>query len=72
MTQRLHRPGFMAVGKVEVSLMKDTAKLNHETLTVLTREKQKEDFRGFLLVAGKCQISLKLQQTKLYSSYVVE
>lgn len=51
MAERPHRAAFMAIGKVEVSLMKDTAKLNHETLTVLTQEKQKENFRGFLLPA---------------------
>lgn len=37
--------GFMAIGKVEVSLMKDAAELNHWTLWLQSKaEKQKANF----------------------------
>lgn len=54
MAERPRRAGFMAAGKVEVSLMKDAAGLNHGTLTAPTREKQKGNFRGFLLPDCNC------------------
>lgn len=53
--------------------MRDTVKLNHETLRVLTQEKQKENLGYSQDIADlNCQISLKLQQTKLYCSYVAK